>query len=453
MSQPSPPPTFLDAVPRRQAFAFWLKLGFISFGGPAGQIAIMQRELVERKGWISQERFIHALNYCMMLPGPEAQQLATYLGWLMHRTFGGVVAGLLFILPSMLLLIGLSYLYMAHGEQPMVGALLNGIKPAVAAIVLHAVYRLARRCLVDPRQRPWPWLLVLMGFFGLAWLKVSFVVLILGAVLLGLFFARRAPQALMGPPAETAELSAAAPRALVDVDTPAPPHTRPHRGRLIAVLSAGLLLWGGPMAALVTAWGWDGTLTQMGAFFTRAALLTFGGAYAVLPYVQQAAVEQYQWLSTAQMMDGLALGESTPGPLIMVVAFVAYVGGWTHQVLGPQALPAGAALAALVACWFTFLPSFIFILAGGPWVEAARGRPGWTLPLQAVYCVVIGLMAHLAWTFLWAVAAAPSWGPVAGLSLLLVAAGLWALLRWRWSVVRLLLVGAALGLLLSGLPV
>jgi chromate transporter len=453
MSQLSTPPTFVDAVPRRQAFAFWFKLGLISFGGPAGQIAIMQRELVERKGWISQERFTHALNYCMMLPGPEAQQLATYLGWLMHRTVGGVVAGLLFILPSMLLLLGLSYLYMAHGEQPMVGALLNGIKSAVAAIVLHAVYRLARRCLVDPRQRPWPWVLVLVGFFGLAWLNVSFVVLILGAVLLGLFFARRAPQALMGPVAETAETLAVAPRALVDVDTPAPPHTRPHRGRLIAVLSAGLLLWGAPMAALVATWGWDGTLAQMGAFFTRAALLTFGGAYAVLPYVQQAAVEQYQWLSTAQMMDGLALGESTPGPLIMVVAFVAYVGGWTHQVLGPQSVPAGAALAALVACWFTFLPSFIFILAGGPWVEAARGRPSWTLPLQAVYCVVIGVMAHLAWTFLWAIAVAPPWGPIPGLSLLLVAAGVWALLRWRWSVARLLLLGAVLGLLFSGLPV
>jgi chromate transporter len=409
----------------------------------------MQRELVEQRRWISQERFAHALNYCMMLPGPEAQQLATYLGWLMHRTLGGVVAGLLFILPSLLLLIGLSYGYMAYGEQPVVGALLYGLKPAVAAIVLQAVYRMAQRCLVDPRQRPWPWALALAGLFGLAVLQLSFVTLIFGAALLGLCLARLAPQALAGPRVEAGQVSAGATKALLDVDTPAPPHTRPHRGRLLVVLGAGLLLWGLPMAGLVSLWGWEGTLTQMGAFFTRAALLTFGGAYAVLPYVQQAAVEQYQWLSTAQMMDGLALGESTPGPLIMVVAFVAYVGGWTHQVLGPQAQPAGAALAALVACWFTFLPSFIFILAGGPWVEATRGRPSWTLPLQAVYCVVIGVMAHLAGTFLLAVAGGQSPGALDGVALLLVAAGLWALLRWRWTVLQLLLAGAVLGLLLS----
>jgi chromate transporter len=449
MTQEPPPPLPGGAVPRLRAFAFWLRLGFISFGGPAGQIAIMQRELVEQRGWISQERFAHALNYCMMLPGPEAQQLATYLGWLMHRTLGGVVAGLLFILPSLLLLIGLSYLYMAYGEQPVVGALLFGIKPVVAAIVLHAVYRLAQRCLMDPRQRPWPWLLALMGFVWLAVLELSFVWLILGAVLLGLFLARRAPLALSGPQAQAPRSLVSGRRALLDVDTPAPPHTRPHRGRLLVVLAVGLLLWGLPMAALVALWGWQGTLTQMSTFFTRAALLTFGGAYAVLPYVQHAAVDQYQWLTTAQMMDGLALGESTPGPLIMVVAFVAYVGGWTHQVLGPQALPAGAALAALVACWFTFLPSFIFILAGGPWVEAARGRPGWTLPLQAVYCVVIGVMAHLAWTFLLAVAGAPSRGIWDVTALLMVAAGLWALLRWRWTVVQLLAAGAVLGLLVS----
>jgi chromate transporter len=288
-----------------------------------------------------------------------------------------------------------------------------------------------------------------MGFIWLAVLDLSFVWLISGAVLLGLFLARRAPLALSGPEVQTSRPLDGVRSALVEVDTPAPPHTRPHRGRLLVVLTVGLILWGLPMAALVNVWGWQGTLTQMGAFFTRAALLTFGGAYAVLPYVQQAAVDQYQWLTTAQMMDGLALGESTPGPLIMVVAFVAYVGGWTHQVLGPQALPAGAALAALVACWFTFLPSFIFILAGGPWVEAARGRPGWTLPLQAVYCVVIGVMAHLAWSFLQAVAWAPSRGMLDVTALLMVAAGLWALLRWRWTVVQLLAAGAVIGLLLA----
>lgn len=205
------------------------------------------------------------------------------------------------------------------------------------------------------------------------------------------------------------------------------------------------------MLALLIEFGAQSTLVQMAAFFTRAALLTFGGAYAVLPYVQQAAVEQYQWLTLAQMMDGLALGESTPGPLIMVVAFVAYVGGWTHQVLGPQDLAVGATLAACVACWFTFLPSFIFILAGGPWVEAARGRPSWTLPLQALYCVVIGVMAHLAWTFLTVLARPQPGAAIDGLALGLAAAALWALMRWRWSVTGLLAAAAACGVLLSWL--
>ncbi|MFM7341614.1 MAG: chromate efflux transporter [Betaproteobacteria bacterium] len=436
----------VDAVPMREAFAFWLRLGFISFGGPAGQIAIMQRELVEQRRWISEQRFVHALHYCMMLPGPEAQQLATYLGWLMHRTLGGVVAGLLFILPSMLLLIALSYLYLAHGQQPLVAALLYGVKPAVAAIVLHAVYRLGQRCLADPRRRPLPALLAFLGFFVLTFTGLSFVWLILGAVLLGLVLARTAPQALAGPSAPSDRSQAAPQRALIDVDTPPPPHTRPHRGRLALVVGVGLMLWALPMAALLVLSGPGGTLTQMAAFFTRAALLTFGGAYAVLPYVQQAAVEHYQWLSTAQMMDGLALGESTPGPLIMVVAFVAYVGGWTQQVLGPQAQAAGAALAALVACWFTFLPSFIFILAGGPWVEAARSRVSWTLPLQAVYCVVVGVIAHLGWTFLGAVAYADS--RMDAVALLMVALGVFLLVRWRWSVLRLLAASAASALVL-----
>jgi chromate transporter len=446
-AESTPQPLAAGAVPMRQAFAFWLRLGFISFGGPAGQIAIMQRELVEQRRWISEQRFVHALNYCMMLPGPEAQQLATYLGWLMHRTLGGVVAGLLFILPSMLLLIGLSYLYMAHGQQPLVAALLYGIKPAVAAIVLHAVYSLGQRCLADPRRQPLPGLLALLGFVALTFWDLSFVWLILGAVLLGLVLARMAPQALAAPSARAGGGQGAPARALIDVDTPPPPHTRPHRGRLALVLGLGLLLWALPMAALLVFAGPHATLTQMGAFFTRAALLTFGGAYAVLPYVQQAAVEQHQWLTTAQMMDGLALGESTPGPLIMVVAFVGYVGGWTQQVLGPQALPAGAALAAGVACWFTFLPSFIFILAGGPWVEAARGRASWTLPLQAVYCVVVGVIAHLGWTFLWALAGAQ--GRYDGAALFMVALGLWLQMRWRWSVLRLLALSGAIGLALA----
>lgn len=445
-SSPSEPGPAL--VPRREAYLFWLRLGLISFGGPAGQIAIMQRELVERRRWISQQRFMHALNYCMLLPGPEAQQLATYLGWLMHRTAGGLVAGVLFILPSLLLLVGLSYLYMAHGQQPLAAAVLYGLKPAVAAIVLHAVYRLGARCLEHPARRPLPWLLAVGAFVALTVLNLPFPWLILAALLLGWGAVRLAPRVLGELPAQgVAERAGQAATALIDDHTPSPDHALPRTVRLLSVLAAGLALWMLPMLALLAVWGWQGTLTQMATFFTRAALLTFGGAYAVLPYVQQAAVEHYQWLTTAQMMDGLALGESTPGPLIMVVAFVAFVGGWGQQVLGPDGLFAGAALAAVVATWFTFLPSFIFILAGGPWVEATRGWAALSTALRAVTCTVIGVMASLGWTFFQAVVFPAPQGRFDAIALALLALALWLLLRRNWGVVRTLLLSAALGVL------
>ena len=455
---PAAPAQAEFAVPFREALRFWFKLGFISFGGPAGQIAIMHRELVERRGWVSEKRFLHALNFCMLLPGPEAQQLATYLGWLMHKTRGGIAAGVLFVLPSLLMLIALSWVYMAWGTQPLVAALFYGIKPAVAAIVLHALHRIGSKSLGPPRQLPVPWVIAVLSFLAIAVFGMPFPAVVLAALLTGALLARFAPAALGGggggghAPVPEGGRNVA----LIDDDSATPEHARFKRSRLLWVLSAGALLWALPMAVLWFSQGWQHTLTQMGWFFTKAALLTFGGAYAVLPYVNQAAVEHYQWLSTGQMMDGLALGESTPGPLIMVVAFVGFVGGWVKQVAGPDALFLGAALAACVATWFTFLPSFIFILAGGPWVESTRGNLRLTAPLAAVTAAVVGVIANLA-LFFWMAVAFPAtpvhpkmpWlQPPDLLALVLAVLAVLALWRLQWSVMRVIGVCALVGLLL-----
>lgn len=436
-----------------EAFRFWLQLGFISFGGPAGQIAIMHRELVERRRWVSEKRFLHALNFCMVLPGPEAQQLATYLGWLMHRTWGGVVAGTLFVLPSLALLIALSWIYMAFGQQPLIAGIFYGIKPAVAAIVLHALHRIAKKSLGNPVTSPVPWAIAAMSFIAIWAFKLPFPAVVLGAMLTGALLARVAPATLTREGGKQAAVQGANDTAVLDDDTPTPGHAQFRLSRLVLVLSVGVALWLLPMAALVLSYGWSGTLTQMGWFFTKAALLTFGGAYAVLPYVNQAAVEHCQWLSTAQMMDGLALGETTPGPLIMVVAVVGFVGGWARQVLGPDALFLGAALAACVATWFTFLPSFIFILAGGPWVESTRGNLRLTAPLAAVTAAVVGVIANLALFFIAAVAypsgatglfdSQPDW-----IALALAVAAALALWRLKWGVMTVIAASAGAGLLL-----
>ena len=446
--------TFPVSVSFREALRFWLQLGLISFGGPAGQIAIMHRELVDKRRWVSEKRFLHALNFCMVLPGPEAQQLATYLGWLMHRTWGGVLAGTLFFLPSLALLIGLSWIYMAFGQQPLVAGIFYGIKPAVAAIVLHALHRIASRSLGHPLQAPAPWAIAALSFIAIWLFQLPFPLVVLAAMLSGAVLARWAPGSLGRGKAHGAAAQGAHEPALIDDDTPTPPHALFSRSRLAKVLLAGAALWLAPMAALFFSYGWSGTLTQMGWFFTKAALLTFGGAYAVLPYVNQAAVGHYEWLTTAQMMDGLALGETTPGPLIMVVAFVGFVGGWVKQVAGPDALFLGAALAACVATWFTFLPSFIFILAGGPWVESTRGNLQLTAPLAAVTAAVVGVIANLALFFIAAIAyplgaaglaARPDW---AALALAVVAA--LALWRLKWGVMVVIAASAAAGLLLRG---
>lgn len=377
-----------------EAFLFWLKLGFISFGGPAGQISIMHQELVERRRWISERRFLHALNYCMLLPGPEAQQLATYIGWLMHRTWGGVIAGALFVLPSLFILIALSWVYIAFGEVPVVAGLFYGIKPAVTAIVVQAAHRIGSRAL----KNNWLWAIAAASFVAIFALNIPFPLIVLGAAMIGYLGGRYAPDKFSIGGGHGASKQSYGP-ALIDDDTPPPAHARFRWSRLALLVGVGAVLWALPMGLLTALYGWGGTLTQMGWFFTKAALLTFGGAYAVLPYVYQGAVGHYGWLTPTQMIDGLALGETTPGPLTMVVAFVGFVGAYVHQVFGPdQAFLAGAVAASLVT-WFTFLPSFLFILAGGPLVESTHNELKFTAPLTGITAAVVGVILNLALFF------------------------------------------------------
>jgi chromate transporter len=383
-------------VSRRDAFAFWLKLGFISFGGPAGQIAIMHEELVERRRWISENRFLHALNYCMVLPGPEAQQLATYIGWLMHRTWGGLVAGGLFVLPSLFILVALSWVYMAFGHVPAIAGLFFGIKPAVTALVVHAAWRVGSRTL----KNAWLWGIAAAAFVAIFALHLPFPLIVLAAGFIGYVGGRLAPDKFQAGGAHGSARTAHGP-ALIDDHTPTPPHARFGWGRFARVVAVCLGLWAAALGALTLMLGWDAVLTQMGWFFTKAALLTFGGAYAVLPYVYQGAVEQHQWLTGPQMIDGLALGETTPGPLIMVVAFVGYVGGWTKAIFGPDALFLAGAAAAAVVTFFTFLPSFFFIFTGAPFIESTHGNLKFTAPLTSITAAVVGVIVNLAVFFAW----------------------------------------------------
>ena len=364
-----------------EAFRFWLKLGFISFGGPTGQIAIMHQELVERRRWISEKRFLHALNFCMVLPGPEAQQLATYIGWLMHRTWGGIVAGGLFVLPSVFILVALSWIYVTYGNVPLVAGIFYGIKPAVVAIVLAAAWRIAQRALKHPAL----WGVSAAAFVAIFAFDAPFPAIVLVAGIIGYLGGCFYPDIFTGGGHGAAKASYGP--ALIDDDTPTPAHALFSWIKVSAYVGAGLTLWALAIGALGAAGGWDGTLAQMGLFFSQAALLTFGGAYAVLPYVYQGAVEHYGWLTGPQMIDGLALGETTPGPLIMVVAFVGYLGAGT----------AGA----LVATWFTFLPSFIFIFAGAPFVETTHGNLKFSAPLTGITAAVVGVIVNLALFFAW----------------------------------------------------
>ncbi|MEE4687909.1 chromate efflux transporter [Pseudomonas alliivorans] len=432
-----------EPVSLREAFRFWLKLGFISFGGPAGQISIMHQELVERRRWISERRFLHALNYCMLLPGPEAQQLATYIGWLMHRTWGGVIAGALFVLPSLFILIALSWMYIALGDVPVVAGLFYGIKPAVTAIVVQAAHRIGSRALKNNAL----WAIAAASFTAIFAFNVPFPLIVLAAAVIGYAGGRLAPEYFRVGGHTTAHKSFGA--ALIDDDTPTPEHARFSASKLMKLIVIGLVLWTLPMAILTALFGWTGTLTQMSWFFTKAALLTFGGAYAVLPYVYQGAVGHYGWLTPTQMIDGLALGETTPGPLIMVVAFVGFVGAYVMQVFGPdQVFLAGAVAAALVT-WFTFLPSFLFILAGGPLVESTHNELRLTAPLTAITAAVVGVILNLACFFSYHVLWPQGFeGRIDWPSALIATAAAIALFRFKRGVIHVLIACALAGLAL-----
>ena len=442
-------PKTIPQIPFAEAFRYWLRLGFISFGGPAGQIAIMHQELVEKRRWISERRFLHALNYCMLLPGPEAQQLATYIGWLMHKTSGGLVAGILFVLPSLFILIALSWIYLSYGNVPLVAGLFYGIKPAVTAIVVFAAYRIGSRAL----KNAWLWLIAAAAFIAIFAFKAPFPYIVLSAGMVGYLGGQWAPDIFATGGAHSAQDKSFGP-AIIDDDTPTPEHARFSWPRFANYSVVGLLLWGAVMAALDMLSGWDATLTQMGWFFTKAALLTFGGAYAVLPYVYQGGVEHYGWLTATQMIDGLALGETTPGPLIMIVAFVGFVGGWTREVAGPGTQFISGAIAAAVATYFTFLPCFLFILLGGPFIETTHGDIKFTAPLNGITAAVVGVMLNLALFFAYHVLWPKGFGAGFEWPLLLIGTvAFLALTRYKIGIIPVIATCAAAGFIFTQLGV
>ncbi|WP_020157710.1 chromate efflux transporter [Methylobacter marinus] len=429
----------------REAFFYWLKLGFISFGGPAGQISMMHQELVEKRRWMSEQRFLHALNYTMVLPGPEAQQLATYIGWLMHGVWGGVAAGVLFVLPSLFILCALTWIYLAFGDVPAVAGILYGIKPAVTAIVAVAAHRIGSRALRNNVLRA----IALLAFIAIFAVDVPFPLIVVAAGLIGYLGSRITPDAFKAGGDHASTYKSYGP-ALIDDDTPIPDHARFKWSRLLLFACMGLLVWGIVIAALAASYGWSGTLTQMGCFFTKAALLTFGGAYAVLPYVYQGGVEQHAWLTGTQMIDGLALGETTPGPLIMIVAFVGFVGGWSKEIFGPELQPLAGMAGAAVATLFTFLPSFLFIFLGGPSVEATRHDVKFTAPLMGITAAVVGVIVNLACFFAYHVL----WpqgldGAFDWLSGLIGVSAFIALFRFNVGIVPVIAACAGVGLIYS----
>ena len=443
-TESAPSPHVAPAVSFPEALAYWFRLGCISFGGPAGQIAVMHEDLVDRRRWISEQRFLHALNYCMVLPGPEAQQLATYIGWLLHGTWGGIVAGALFVVPSLLLLFVLSAIYVLYGQVPAVAAVFAGVKPAVVAIVLAAVLRIGSRTI---RTLP-ATLIAAAAFVSLAILHLPFPLIVLAAGVLGFLSSRLGWPVSKGATGHGAPAKSSAATTVISdhadhtaLADPRPPTLL----RSLRTLAIGLALWIAPLAALVASEGPRGTHAAMGWFFTKAALVTFGGAYAVLPYVADQGVNHFAWLNRDEMIDGLALGETTPGPLIMVVAFVGFVGGWHQPTAGLAQLGSGL-LGCLTATWFTFLPSFVFILIGAPWIEQTRGSLRLTAVLAGITAAVVGVILNLALFFGRAVLLTPD-EDILWFNVLLALAAFVALYRWKIDVVRVVLAAGGVGLL------
>mgnify|MGYP000515255766 CR=1 FL=1 len=427
---PSEPPLYPKF---REALAFWSKLGWISFGGPAGQIAIMHRELVERRRWISEEHFLHALNFCMMLPGPEAQQLATYLGWRLHGARGGIAAGVLFVLPSVFILFGLSWLYMVGGGIAWVNGIFYGLTAAVIAIVISAVKRIGSKALKSHSL----WALAVLAFVAIFVFKISFVIIVLTAATVGYLGGKKFPKqfpAGKGHGKSTVE-------DLPSVELPPVVKSSISRSLVIGVIC--LSLWWLPVLAVGILLGWDGIHFQQGLFFSKAALVTIGGAYAVLPYVSQMAVDHYGWLDQRQMMAGLGLAETTPGPLIMVLQFVGFVAAWQHPG-GLSPLVAGT-LGALITTWVTFLPSFLFVFLGGPHVESLRERPALSSALTAITAAVVGVILNLAIWFAWHALRLETGG--IDYAVAVIAIGAWfAMERFKIGVIPVLTVCAVIGM-------
>lgn len=421
-SSPSAP-TFREAV------RYWWWLGCISFGGPAGQIAIMHKELVEKRRWISDAHFLHALNFCMLLPGPEAQQLATYLGWRLHGARGGIAAGALFVIPSMFLLFLLGWVYVAGGHLPWLAAIFYGLLPAVIAVVAEAVLRIGKKALRSPSLVA----LAAASFVAIYFFHVSFVLIVLAAAVLGAVGHRFLPaQFPAGKGHGSSGHTAEGPSLLL------PPAPRPTWRRALAVSLLCLALWWLPVFGVAAWLGWESTAAQQGVFFSKAALVTFGGAYAVLPYVAQQAVETHAWLSHEQMMAGLALAETTPGPLIMVLQFVGFVGGWQH----PGALTplGGATLGAAITTWTTFLPCFLFVFLGAPHIERLGEQPRLSAALTAITAAVVGVILNLGVKFalhaMW-----PDPGGVFDPFVAVVAAAAF-LAMWRFKIGLMPVIGA-----------
>ena len=425
-----------------EAAKYWFKLGFISFGGPAGQISMMHQELVERRRWISEQRYLHALNYCMLLPGPEAIQLAIYISWLMHGLRGAVIAGVLFFLPAFLLLCLLASIYLNWGNLAWVQGIFYGIKPAVVAVVLFAAWRIGSRALKNELL----WGMAALAFISIFVFNIAFPWIVLSAAILGAIGGKFAAHKFKSDGGHASGGKAYG-AAIIDDETPTPDHAKFSWPKLSITIAVFVIIW---ILGLFAVSGQQ-TLFDMGGFFSKAAFLTIGGAYAVLPYVYQGGVEHYRWLTGAQMMDGLALGETTPGPLIMIVTWVGYMGGVSHAVFA-NPLAAGVSAAA-VATFFTFLPSFLFIIAGGPLVEATRNELKFTAPLTGITAAVVGVVLNLAVFFAWhtfwpqATEAAPFSGRFEWFPVIIAIASFIALWKFKIDIMKVIGVCAVIGLL------
>jgi len=422
----------LHAPSFAEAFRFWLKLGFVSFGGPSGQIAMMHAEVVEKKKWLSETHFLHALNFCMLLPGPEAQQLAIYIGWLLHKTRGGIVAGALFVVPSIFILWTLSYIYVAFGHVPSIAAIFYGLKPAVLAIVAAAVIRIGSKALRNAVM----WAIALAAFVAIYFFRAPFPLIIIGAGIIGLIGGKLLPRFFLGSLDDGARSISSS----EEKERSSPP---PSLVRMLKTSVTWILIWSLPLALAGIFLGTQHTVFREGIFFSKAAVVTFGGAYAVLPYVSQQAVEHYQWLRADQMLDGLGLAETTPGPLIMVLQFVGFLGGWNHPGVLPPLL--AATLGALITTWTTFVPCFLWVFLGAPYIEKLRGAKQLTAALSTVTAAVVGVILNLAvWFGVHVIF--PATGRVDWFAVVICVIAFAGILRWKWNIIPVILGSGLAGL-------